>query len=428
VSAAAHGVGVDRLQSLLARAYAPSTNAHDAGHWRAWERACAHLGASPWRIDTAANSGADPEGHAEEIYLLCMALILMYSWMRPRSRADPAADPRNAFKKLHAVRRIHRKRWPPVEMVSLSVVATILKGMLREFVEIHGFRTLVPKRKLPLTNHMADGILCVYEGATRAGLTVARTAYYWVAMLCLFAVLLETGMRKDEVTGDKGRNGLSFTSCSWKIGGTVYPVLTCVLFRSMKPGDGVYLAHGVAKNDPLGIYFAATPSFLAWRAAGRCACRALAEMILGSGVGPAEYAATPLFGPEPGRFFTGAQVDAAFQLCLVKGAGVPEERLADYSVHSFRIFLACALLAAGCPRWLIMRIVRWRGEESLDIYARVSDGQWIDRIDSTLTAHVDAAQVPRLPTIDLDAERLDQFNVLAHAMLGADFSSALGAA
>ena len=136
----------------------------------------------------------------------------------------------------------------------------------------------------------------------------------------------------------------------------------------------------------------------------------------------------PLFGPEPGRFFTGAQVDAAFQLCLVKGAGVPEERLADYSVHSFRIFLACALLAAGCPRWLIMRIVRWRGEESLDIYARVSDGQWIDRIDSTLTAHVDAAQVPRLPTIDLDAERLDQFNVLAHAMLGADFSSALGAA
>ena len=62
------------------------------------------------------------------------------------------------------------------------------------------------------------------------------------------------------------------------------------------------------------------------------------------------------------------------------------------------------------------------------LYARVSDGQWIDRIDSTLTADVDAAQVPRLPTIDLDAERLEQFNALAHAMLGADFSSALGAA
>ena len=428
VGAAAHGVGVDRLQSLLARAYAPSTNAHDAGHWRAWERACAHLGASPWRIDVAANSGADPEGHAEEVYLVCMALILMYSWMRPRSHADPAADPRNAFKKLHAVRRIHRKRWPPVEMVSLTVVATVLKGMLREFVEVHGFRPLVPKRKLPLTNHMADGMLGVYEGATRAGLTVTRASHHWVAMLCLFTVLLETGMRKDEVTGDKGRNGLTFASCSWKVGGVVYPVLTSVLYRGMRPGDGVYLAHGVAKNDPLGIYFAATPSFLAWRAAGRCACRALAEMLLSSGVGPADFAVTPLFGPEPGRFFTGAQVDAAFQLCLVKGAGVPEEQLADYSVHSFRIFLACALLSAGCPRWLIMRLVRWRGEESLEIYARVSDAQWVDRIDSTLTANVDAAQVPRLPTIDLDAERLDQFNVLAHAMLGADFSSALSTA
>ena len=33
--------------------------------------------ASPWRVDVAANSGADPVGYAEEVYLLCMALVLM---------------------------------------------------------------------------------------------------------------------------------------------------------------------------------------------------------------------------------------------------------------------------------------------------------------------------------------------------------------
>ena len=54
--------GPARLAALLARAYAPSTNKQDEGHWRAWEGVCAALGTSPWRTDAAANSGADPEG------------------------------------------------------------------------------------------------------------------------------------------------------------------------------------------------------------------------------------------------------------------------------------------------------------------------------------------------------------------------------
>ena len=72
------GAGPARISALLARAYAPSTNKQDAGHWRAWERVCAQLGTSPWRTDMAANSGADVEGYNEEVYLLHTALILMY--------------------------------------------------------------------------------------------------------------------------------------------------------------------------------------------------------------------------------------------------------------------------------------------------------------------------------------------------------------
>ena len=51
--------------------------------------------------------------------------------------------------------------------------------------------------------------------------------------------------------------------------------------RTLQEGDGVLLKHGIAKNDPFGAYFAATPSFLAFRPGDeRCACRALAEMEL----------------------------------------------------------------------------------------------------------------------------------------------------
>ena len=41
----------------------------------------------------------------------------------------------------------------------------------------------------------------------------------------------------------------------------------------------------------------------------------------------------------------------------MRGAGVSVEDALGYSVHSYRIYLACALLAANCPRWLIMRML-----------------------------------------------------------------------
>lgn len=99
---------------------------------------------------------------------------------------------------------------------------------------------------------------------------------------------------------------------------------------------------------------------------------------------------------------------------------MPEGDLEDYSVHSFRIYVACALLAAKAPRWLIKRMLRWRGDESLDIYARVSDDQWQLRLDQCLAATVDASLVPRLPTLDVTPERAGEFLTLAHALLGAN--------
>ena len=107
-----------------------------------------------------------------------------------------------------------------------------------------------------------------------------------------------------------------------------------------------------------------------------------------------------LYGPAPGKRFTASQLDAAFELLLSCGAGLSDEEIKNYSVHSFRIFLACALLAAKCPRWLIMQMLRWRSEKSLDIYARVSDHEWSARLSSSLGVTVDASLVPRMPQID----------------------------
>ena len=111
----------------------------------------------------------------------------------------------------------------------------------------------------------------------------------------------------------------------------------------------------------------------------------------------------------------------------MRGAGVALEDAQGYSVHSYRIYLACALLAANCPRWLIMRMLRWRNEASLDIYARVSDHQWEEQLAGALGAQVDASLVSRLPRMDISPEQEGAFLQMAHALVGADLVGARSA-
>ena len=117
------------------------------------------------------------------------------------------------------------------------------------------------------------------------------------------------------------------------------------------------------------------------------------------------FGRTPLFGPTTGEEFTHHQLDQALKLLLTQGAGVPEGDLENYSVHSFRIFVACALLAANAPRWLIKRMLRWRGDESLEVYARLNNTEWagwtaklVDvAVQSTISSRLNFMDSPRRP-------------------------------
>ena len=119
-----------------------------------------------------------------------------------------------------------------------------------------------------------------------------------------------------------------------------------------------------------------------------------------------QRASTPLFGPSPGAEFTHAQVELAFELMLIFGARIPIVDLVMYSIHSFRIFVVCAMLAADRSRATIKRALRWRGDESLDIYARLNDSEWAANVYATYTAEVNSSVAARLPravgAIDLE--------------------------
>ena len=411
-----------RLQEALGHGYAPSTRLADEGYWKRWELFCKSIGTSPWRTDMAANSGMDPEGHQEEVFLLATFMMHLYEHMCPRRHSDPAAHPDSAKKGAQSIVRTHKVRG--IYLVSLEVVSLACKGLCREYIDEHDVHTLVPKRKLSFTDTiMADLFRCP-DGATRGTLTVDWASYHWIAVDACFQTLGEEGSRKDEVAKKtaatpfrKGR--FTFASLVWFIGGKELrraPTRTELL--TLKPGDGVLLRHGISKNDPFGSYFAATPSFLAYReGSARCACRALVRLELAACVEGAARGRTPLFGPTVGEEFTHHQLDQALKLLLTQGAGVPEGDLEDYSVHSFRIFVACALLAAKAPRWLIKRMLRWRGDESLEVYARLNNTEWSEWTSKLVDVAVQSTISSRLSYMDFSEETTAHFNEVARSML-----------
>ena len=128
-----------------------------------------------------------------------------------------------------------------------------------------------------------------------------------------------------------------------------------------------------------------------------------------------------------GAGFTDAQLDAAFRLLLVRGAGVSVEDAQGYSVHSFRIYAACALLAAGAPRWLIKRMLRWRGDESLEIYARVNNEDWASWTRKMVNVAVDSSIASRLTYMDFSEETRQRFTDVAEAMLSVNAGAARAA-
>ena len=139
----------------------------------------------------------------------------------------------------------------------------------------------------------------------------------------------------------------------------------------------------------------------------RNACRALRALELAAAVAPEQRELTPLFGPAVGEEFTHAEIEKYFFLLLVRGAMVPESLMRHYSIHSFRIWLACALLARKVPRAMIKRLLRWRGDESLELYARLNDSEWRGYVFSTYGAVVNSTIAGRLTALGhLDFEQV----------------------
>ena len=421
---------LEDMRSFMEHSYAAGTNDKDRYHWAAWVRVCSELGTPAWRTDMAANSGADPVGYRREMLLGALAFIMMYANMCPRSHASPAPNPRSCLNKIYAVGRVHKKAG--FQMAPFTLAVRVMRGMLHKYVVDNGVECLVPARKCPLTHALINGMCTAPEGATRVGSTlrVAWGAPFWVAVRATFMVLAETGMRKADVSKASQstpfkRGRLTFASVVWRIGGERVPSPSAAQLAALgqHPGDGCWLVFGALKNDPFAEHFGSKPAWLPFSAsATRNAARGLAELehlAISAGCSGEQRAATPLFGPCVGEEWHHSAIEEVFDFLLEVGGGLTllSERR-QYSLHSFRIHLACALYAAKCPNDRIMAILRWRSEEALAIYARMNDDERTSWVQQAMQVEVNSTVTAHLPRIDPDSVMAGLHDAIASGDLG----------
>ena len=222
----------------------------------------------------------------------------------------------------------------------------------------------------------------------------------WASLAALFATMAQTGFRKAEVSLAAGASWtkahISLANVSWLIGGVIVIYPTVEQLRGLRKGDYCLLRPPPSKADPLGLHWGASTIYLRFEPDELiCAAKYIAWMEIARAVPSSQRAEVPLFinfsyGP-----WRAVPLTNMFKEVLL-AAGVPPEHLQRYSMHSWRIYLACALLAAGASNGTIQAMLRWRSDEALKIYARINDSDYADLLAKASQVHVSSIRTTTL--------------------------------
>jgi hypothetical protein len=192
---------------------------------------------------------------------------------------------------------------------------------------------------------------------------------------------------------------MSRASLFWIIQGCIVRCPTEAQLAGLEKGDKAGLLVGPCKNDPWGEFFAPHPLYFGFDPADpdSTALR-LRTLVLACPVEPGQMKDTPLFSSSPSfEPMRHHDLNDSLKALLRNAFGLV--LAGNYSWHSFRIGLACALLAAGAPESTILALCRWRSPASLRVYARLSFDDYASWLEAAEAQHVQAIQGPNLPPL-----------------------------
>ena len=180
-----------------------------------------------------------------------------------------------------------------------------------------------------------------------------------------------------------------------------------------------------SKADPFSLHWGPCTIYLRYSASETInAARELAREELRRAVDPAKREEEPLFVTGDGAAWRHIELAAIFHSLIVATRG--EERAKQVSMHSWRVYLACALLSQGASFATIQAMLRWRSEDALRIYARMNDFKYADWLTSAQGATISSVRTTTSATDALS--RAPDPGTLAGAMRDAADAQAAGSA
>ena len=388
----------DHVGGAVAGSVPLNTGSKNATSWRLWEEFCRDVWSTP---PLRADSG-ELFNLNRERFLVAAFVVWLQSHDKIKSKIKGRSLPKpdTLMGHAYAVRRVHVLNGRAFHQFWLA--KHVLRTFSARYCSLYG--SVAPTRKEPLSRPMLKRLLAVPSGLNIGRRrTLVWDSWFGVNLAAAMAVASSGGFRKGELALQDGVDHtltrMSRASLFWIIRGTIVRAPSAAQLRALQPGDKAGLLAGPCKNDPWGAFFAAHPLYFAYdpEDADNTAAR-LRTLILRCPVPAGRLRATPLFTStslfEPMRH---RDLDCSLHALLVVVFGA--QGAEKYSWHSFRVGLACALLAAGAPESTILALCRWRSASSLRVYARISFEDYTSWLRRAEAEDVRAIQGPNLPPL-----------------------------
>ena len=370
--------------------------------WRRWESYCAtQWDTHPVRNNRDAHEGRDWDARLDEEKLQAGFLIHLLGVLKPRRKSDAHVKPQTLMDNLLSVRRVHERVYD-VKMCKPSCLSKLFRRILTRFVEANGPEALIPERKQPASAALLASLLAIPDGAQLRSSRLQWASPLGISLKAMLCTAFSGGFRKAELALPSGSSWsnmhISRASLSWRIGGKLYADPDPSVLSSVALGDFAILIPPPSKADPFGAFFGGRPVYFPFGSESVNAAAALLALELDLECrGPARRE-TPLFVLDRHCSpFTASRADSLLQAMLALVLS-PDE-CSKYSWHSFRIGLACALLAAGASHDLIQAMCRWKSAESLVVYARLNPetyGAWIVKAQMAPVSSVASRNLPQI--------------------------------
>ena len=433
---------VMRLKQLAAPR---STLNQESSNWKHWVAYCDYMGYDHVRPHASVLQLLGPMAIALESCFWAGALPFIIQRMNANWLQHPRRDRPNpprassALAVLRGVRRVHVRRLE-IESVSLTTAVQVCHGMLKEYLLVHGKEALLPRRKEPFTRELIHKLLTLPDGTRLVGdsrvpagaVEVRRDGMVWLNIFTLISVLSQCGFRKAEVTvadgEDFGLRNLSWADLQWRIH-AVDPVgyITCPTPEQLDllaPGDFALLRPPPSKSDQLGIHWGNDPIYLPWEAGELInGARWLADLERRRQIPFERRRHTPLFCDGSGMPFRHSPLDGILHAMLL-ALGLPESEAVKYSWHSFRVYLATALLAVKTPVPKIQALLRWKTAEACAIYARMDSADYAESLFAAVRADFDTIRTANLQTARNIAFGVDQLAARLNGGIDAMYADA----